>query len=419
MQAVILAAGESSRFWPLNQKHKSLIKIMGRPLIWHTIEGLKESGIKEIIIVQGSKKDAEKELKDYKFGIKIKYVTQPEPKGMGNALWQAKNLIKDQFFVLNAERIDCGEMTKISAAKSKKSKVNTVLIGQKTKNPQLFGMMRLKGERILEIVEKPKKGKEPSNIKVVGVYLLESGFFKVYQKTKKHMYDFEDALSDYMGENDVRVAILNKSEKETPSLKYPWHLFNAERYLIDRFLKSTIEKSAKISKNVQIQGKVYVGKNAKIFENAIIKGPCYIGENCIIGNNSLVREYVNLENNCLIGANAEVTRSIFQEDVHVHSGYFGDSIFGKECKLGAGTITANVRIDRGEIKSAVKGEKVGTGLNSLGVIIGENTKTGINCSLMPGVLIGSNCVIGPGTLVFENLEDNSNLFTEFKFQKRK
>ena len=48
-QAVILAAGESSRFWPLNQRHKSLIKIMGRPLIWYTIEGLKKAGIKEIL----------------------------------------------------------------------------------------------------------------------------------------------------------------------------------------------------------------------------------------------------------------------------------------------------------------------------------------------------------------------------------
>ena len=46
-----------------------------------------------------------------------------------------------------------------------------------------------------------------------------------------------------------------------------------------------------------------------------------------------------------------MTRSIFQEDIHTHSGYFGDSIFGRGCRLGAGTVTANVRIDRGEIKS--------------------------------------------------------------------
>jgi bifunctional UDP-N-acetylglucosamine pyrophosphorylase/glucosamine-1-phosphate N-acetyltransferase len=416
-QAIILAAGESSRSWPLNQRHKSLIKIMGRPLIWYTIESLKKAGIKDIIIVQGPKKDIENELHPYyvagERNFKIRYVIQSEPKGMGNALWQAKDLLKSPFLVLNAERIDIDEILKSSQQYHRlvygtKQEFSALLFGQKTENPQLFGIAKIKGNRILEIVEKPKKGKEPSDIKVVGIYLLEPGFFKIYQRIKKHMYDFEDTLSEYMKKNDVRIEILKKKEKDTPSLKYPWHLFEVEKYLFDKFLKGKIEKSAQISKNVIIDGKIYIGKNTKIFEGAVIKGPCYIGDNCVIGNNSLIREYTNLENNVLIGAFAEVTRSIFQEDIHTHSGYFGDSIFGKGCRLGAGNITANVRIDRGEIKVKVKNEKLKTGLDSLGCIMGENTKTGIHCSLMPGVLIGSNCLIGPGSIIFENIEDENN-----------
>ena len=45
-----MAAGECSRFLPLNSKHKSLIKIMGKPLILYLVEALKKEGIKEIII---------------------------------------------------------------------------------------------------------------------------------------------------------------------------------------------------------------------------------------------------------------------------------------------------------------------------------------------------------------------------------
>jgi bifunctional UDP-N-acetylglucosamine pyrophosphorylase/glucosamine-1-phosphate N-acetyltransferase len=187
---------------------------------------------------------------------------------------------------------------------------------------------------------------------------------------------------------------------------------------MDKFLNSKIDKTAKISKRVIIKGAVYIGRNTKILEGATIKGPVYIGENCIIGNNSLVREYVNLEDNCMIGANAELTRSIFQKDVHVHSGYFGDSIFSKGCRVGAGTITANLRIDRGNINSIVKREKINTGLRSLGVMVGESTKIGINCSLMPGKLIGSNCLIGPKTVVSENLEDNTEFYTETKGIKK-
>jgi len=39
-QAVILAAGESTRFWPLNEKHKSLTRILGKPIIWYTLNNL-------------------------------------------------------------------------------------------------------------------------------------------------------------------------------------------------------------------------------------------------------------------------------------------------------------------------------------------------------------------------------------------
>lgn len=395
-QAVILAAGESSRFWPLNQRHKSLIKIMGKPLIWYTIEGLKEAGINDLIVIQGPQKDIENELNNYKLEIHTHYLVQPKPKGMGNALFQAKDLLWEQFFVLNAERIDAGNYLKLFLEKQKSSGSKLILSGAKTATPQLFGILDLQGDKAKNIIEKPEKGKEPSNIRVAGVYFLPKEFLDYYQRVPEHQYAFEDALSLYMKEKDVRVI---QAGEETFFLKQPWHLFGVNKYLMDKRLKNK---------------KVSIGKNVKIFEGAIIKGPCYIGPNCVIGNNAIVRDYTNLEQGAMVGALSEVTRCIFQEDVHIHSGYFGDSIFGKGCRVGAGTVTANVRIDRGEIKSVVKGEKIGTGLDFLGVIVGENTRIGVNCSLMPGVLMGSNCQIGPHSVVFENIEDNTNFYTEFK-----
>jgi len=414
MQAVILAAGESSRFWPLNQKHKSLLKIMGRPLIWYTIESLEKAGIKDIIIVQGPKKDIEEEFR-YAAGsrrdFKIRYVVQPEPKGMGNALLCAEKLISGPFFVLHAHKVNAGDYLKPMIDKFKETKTELIFLGIETDQPWLYGMLKFEGEKIKGLIEKPEKDREPSNIKTIGIYLLPPKFFEYYKRIPEHQYAFETALDLYIKENKAEVVMVGK---EPTSYKYPWHLFEVAKSLQTQYLKSQIAKSAKIGKNVVIEDNVYIGENTKIFEGAVIKSPCYIGDNCIIGNNSLIRDYTNLENNVLIGALAEVTRSIFQEDVHSHSGYFGDSIFGKGCRLGAGTITANVRTDRGEIKSVVKGEKIGTGLDSLGCIMGENTKTGIHCSLMPGVLIGSNCLIGPNSVVFENVENNTNFYAEFK-----
>lgn len=411
MKAIILAAGFSSRFWPLNYQHKSLLKIMGRPLIFYTLESLKKTGIKDIIIIQGPKKDIEEELKNYDLGIEIKYIIQPKPKGMGDAICQAESLIKSSFFVLDPYHFEAEETIGEMVEKSKKTQASLILLGQETDKTGNYGILKLDNDRAADLVEKPEKGKEPSNIRIIGIYLLPQDFLGYYKRVKEDMYAFEDALSLYMKEKDVRVVI---TEKEIPSLKEPWDLLKVAKSLMNKSLKSNIEKSAEISKNVTIEGDVYIGNRTKIYEGAVIKGPCYIGDNCIVGSNALIREYTNSEKNSLIGAMAEVTRSVFQENCHIHSGYFGDSIFGQGCKLGAGTITANVRIDRGEIKSVVKGEKVRTGLDSLGCIVGENSKIGINSSLMPGVLIGSNCAIGPNSVVFENIEDNATFYTKFE-----
>lgn len=372
---------------------------MGRPLICYTIQGLRKRGVNNIIIVQGPEKDIEKELSNYSFGAKIKYLVQPKPEGMGNALWRAKNLLNSSFMALNAERVDIGEML----SKYKFSTLKNALIGQKTSRPELFGTMRLRGGRVAGICEKSGF----SDIRIVGIYFLEPAFFKTYEKIKKtDKYDFEKALSLYVKEKKVNAVVLSEKE-EAPCLKYPWHLLELGKRIINEHLKSKIAKTAEIAERAVIKGKVFIGEKTRILEGTVVKGPCYIGSNCLIGSNSIVRDYADIEDKGTVGALAEVARSVFQQNVHIHSGYFGDSIFGQGCRVGAGTVTANVKIDRSEIKTKIKGKKVGTQTDSLGVIVGQNTKIGINCSLMPGKIIGSNCLIGPGSLVLENIKDNS------------
>lgn len=411
-QAVILAAGASSRFWPLNQRHKSLIYLLGKPLIYYTLQSLEKAGLKEAIVIQSPQKDIQKALAPFDFkNLKLEYVIQKEPKGMGNALWQAKDLCQDRFLVLNPERVDVGKHIRMAQNRKAPLVLFTTSTSTSTSTPCLYGIAQTKGEKIVGIVEKPKKGKEPSNLKITGTYLLPKKFFDRYQKVEKHMYDFEDTLNLLIKEKGAGMV---KMKERTLPLKYPWHLFDIQKYLFDEFLKKSIDSSAEISPQAKIEGKVYIGKNTKVFEGATIKGPCYIGDDCVVGNNALIREYVNLEKGGLIGASAEATRSIFQKNCHTHSGYFGDSIFGKDCKLGAGTVTANVRIDRGKVRSKVKGEKVDTDRKRFGVVVGDDTKVGINASLMPGVLIGSNCHIGPQTLVLRNVSDKKIFYSEFK-----
>jgi bifunctional UDP-N-acetylglucosamine pyrophosphorylase/glucosamine-1-phosphate N-acetyltransferase len=389
---------------------------MGKPLILYLIEALRKENIREIIIVQGKKRDIEKELKKYQ--IKgIQYVIQPRPLGSGEAILRTEKLVKDQFFVFNTERIDAEEHIKPILKKFKKlnsnreNKSQLIISAGPTKTPWFFGILKLKGDKVLDIVEKPKPGREFSNLKITGVYFLPKEFFKYLRKVPVHPYSLEEALLNYAKKEDMRMVNI---KKDTFALKYPWDLFEIKKYIFDNFLKRKIAKTAKIGKDVRIEGKVFIGEKTRIFEKAVVKGPCYIGNDCIIGNNAVIRDYTDIEDNDLIGANAEITRSIFQSSCQAHSGFFGDSIFDKRCLMGAGTITANVRVDRGEIKSTVKGRKINTGLKSFGCVMGKNVRSGIHCSFMPGVFIGENSRIGPKTLVSDNVKENSLLYTKFQ-----
>jgi UDP-N-acetylglucosamine diphosphorylase / glucose-1-phosphate thymidylyltransferase / UDP-N-acetylgalactosamine diphosphorylase / glucosamine-1-phosphate N-acetyltransferase / galactosamine-1-phosphate N-acetyltransferase len=420
LQAVVLAAGESSRLWPLNSQHKSLLKIMGKPLIWYTIDGLSKVGVKEVVVVQGPDRDAESALKDLPPCVEsIKYVIQQEANGQGKATFAAREHIDGQFFVVFGHSVDCREVCEKMLQKSRQTGAKTVLVGQPTSEPWLYGCPRVEGDRLFEVIEKPTPGNEPSKLKVNGVYLLDNKYFGYLEKTLGTTHfnqEFEVALSAYTREHDSRIVVLDKDYKGI-SLKYPWHLFKVQRYLFDKFLtKKKIAKTALVAKNAVIDGNVIIGENCKIYEGAVIKGPCYIGDNSIVGSNSIVRD-CNLESGAMVGALCEMARTIFEPDVHVHSGYLGDSILASGVRVGAGSITANIRIDRGQISARVKKEKDGvkvlskvdTGLTSLGVIIGRNSKIGTRVTFMPARFIGKDCQVKPTTVVMRNVDDGMTI----------
>ncbi len=400
MQAVILAAGESSRFWPLCEGgHKSLFSLLGRPILHHTLEALKRANVTEIVLVQPPHRALEAQLgAEAGIGVKLSYVVQPEPRGMGDALTQAEPLLKEQFLVLNPQHV----MADRIVSELREPHADAVLVGCETDRPHEYGIVRRAGNRALGLTEKPTPGQEPSRTRLVGIYLLSKAFFEYYRRVAKHPYAFEEALDLLIRERTVQLIELIDAP---PTLKYPWDLFTLVQCLMhEKISENSIAPSAQIHPSAIVEGPVWIGEHVRIFEHAVIKGPCYIGDGCVIGTGSLVREYSNVEAHTVIGAHAEVARSLFQRDCTTHSGYFGDSIFDEGVKIGAGTVTANVRNDRGVIRPWVKGQRLETGLKKLGAIVGRETHIGICAMLMPGVLIGPRCEIGPGSVVRKNLE---------------
>ena len=179
-------------------------------------------------------------------------------------------------------------------------------------------------------------------------------------------------------------------------------------------LKKQIAGSAQVASSAQLIGEVYVEDGAQIMENAVIKGPCYVGKNAFVGTNAILRDGVDLEEGAVAGANMEIKNTLLSEGSKTHSGFIGDSLVGRNCRIGAGFNSANVRIDRETVKSVIKGEKTDTGLKSFGVVIGDNARIGIKSSTMPGVIIGENVTVGSGTMVMNNIEDGVKYYTKFQ-----
>ncbi|MCL6096486.1 MAG: NDP-sugar synthase [Patescibacteria group bacterium] len=410
MQAVILAAGQSSRLYPFaKDKHKSMIRIMGKPLLEYTIEGLVKNGVNDLILVVGKNSEIESYFSDgHKFGADIKYVLQEEPLGMGNAILSARKHIDDDFLLLHSYHFDAVDFIKdLIKAQSNKSRIT--LLAKEREDTFSQGVLRVDKDRVLDVVEKPVKGKEPSKLCVVGMYLISKDFLNELQNTPVEEYQFEIALSAFAKKNIVKFI---KIKSDTVSLKFPWDLIQVKNYLLKN-IKTSISKNAVIAKSAEIIGQVVIDEGATVMEGVRIKGPCYVGKNATIGNNTLLRDGACIEEDCTVGAFMEMKNTLFMRGSKTHSGFIGDSVIGENVRIGAQFSTGNVRLDRKTVSVVVKREKIDSRIKSLGVMIGNNVRVGVKSSTMPGVIIGENSIIGPSTVVLNNVPEGTRYYTKF------
>jgi len=263
--------------------------------------------------------------------------------------------------------------------------------------PSEFGVVDLDEDRVTKISEKPR-GRREGWINT-GIYALSKESFREIGKTKpskRGEYELTSTLQLMIEQGvDVRSAEINAAD--WMDVGRPWELLSAnERVLIKLHhnLKGTVESGA------VVQGPVWLETGARVRAGSYIEGPVHVGTNSVIGPNSRIRPHTSIEDNVHVGANCDIKNSIIMQATKIpHLSYIGDSIIGEECNLGAGTITANLRFDERTIKVTIKGKRVDTKRKKLGVIMGNQVKTGIHTSIMPGVRIGSASIIGPGTIV--------------------
>ncbi len=221
--------------------------------------------------------------------------------------------------------------------------------------------------------------------------------------------------------NDIFKEVSAKTQSATHTMKYKkkdvefwqinylWNLLDANQVLINYIDE---KKSGTIEDGATLIGKVTIGEGSRIRAGSYLEGPLAIGKNCDIGPNCYLRKGVSLGDSVRIGNACELKNTIVFEGTHIaHLSYVGDSIIGKHCNFGAGTITGNLRLDDKIVKTKLiidktESEVVSTGRRKIGVIMGDNVKTAINTFFMPGVIVGNNSAIGTGVIVNRNIGSN-------------
>jgi bifunctional UDP-N-acetylglucosamine pyrophosphorylase/glucosamine-1-phosphate N-acetyltransferase len=408
MKAFILAAGEGTRIRPLTANTpKPLLLTAGKPFLLHTIESLKKSGIKEITILVGWKGTRIKGFfGDGKaYGVKINYLTQEHRLGTAHAIGKGKDNFKGDFICINGDVIVVPGIIKELLNFSKKAHGDNIMVLSKVANPKGYGVITLKGNNVVKIEEKPSKPK--SDLVNTGIYLFRRGIFDLIKKTPKSPrgeYEITTTLEMMVKKKNLSGLV---SKSEWIDIGKPWDLLDANRILMDGMKKSI---KGKVEKGVTIKGTLVVEKGALIKSGTYIEGSVIICSGATIGPNSYLRGSTTIGPGSKVGAASEVKNSIIMANTNIpHHNYVGDSIIGENCNLGSGTKIANLRLDEGNIKVVLKGEYVDTGRRKLGVIMGDNVKTGINASIDVGTIIGEDSFIGPGTVAQGTYLPGSNI----------
>ncbi|MFH1055207.1 MAG: sugar phosphate nucleotidyltransferase [Candidatus Altiarchaeota archaeon] len=188
-RAFILAGGKGTRMRPFTyEMPKPMIPIKGRPLIQHIIELCRKYEIRDIILSTGylGGKIREHFGDGSHLGVDIKYVEEKEELGTAGPLNLAKNLLKCPFLMFNGDVLSDIDLADLIRFHGEQNALATIALTQ-VEDTSAFGVARLKGDRIVGFVEKPKSS-EDSRLINAGVYVLEPEVLK-YVKPGKSMIE--------------------------------------------------------------------------------------------------------------------------------------------------------------------------------------------------------------------------------------
>ncbi|MCD8528981.1 MAG: GlmU family protein [Chitinophagales bacterium] len=225
----------------------------------------------------------------------------------------------------------------------------------------------------------------------------------------------ENVLIAANGKNALTNAS-NKKEYRTSLLKisYPWDLFSLNDVVLRQDFEQITKgrKSAALSEtNIVIgskeaifleegakveaavlnttTGPIYIGKDAEIMEGSVVRGGLALCEGAALKLSTKIYGATTVGPHSKVGG--EVNNSVIQGFSNKgHDGFLGNSVIGEWCNLGADTNNSNLKNNYGKVSvyNYAKKDYINSGLQFLGLIMGDHSKCGINTMFNTGTVVG-------------------------------
>ena len=215
-KGIILAGGHGTRMSPLTKAvNKQLLPIYDKPLIFYPLSILMLAGIRNILIIvnKGQLDQFKKILPNgNNLGIKIKYAEQLHPKGLPEAFIIGEKFIKkDNVALVLGDNFFYGQSLGKKLRQCLTLKRGAKVFLHPVANPSLYGVAKVKGTKIVNIQEKPKK--YISNLAITGLYFFDNAvveYSKKLKPSKRKEIEIVDLLKKYLKNKTLKAEFLGR-----------------------------------------------------------------------------------------------------------------------------------------------------------------------------------------------------------------
>ena len=215
-KGIILAGGRGTRMSPLTKAvNKQLLPIYDKPLIFYPLSILMLAKIKDILIIvnKGQLSQYKKIIPNGKnLGVKITYIEQSSPRGLPDAFLLGEKFIGDNNVALIlGDNFFYGQNLTKQLKNSAKLKSGAQVLLHKVNQPELYGVAKVKKNKVVSIMEKPKKFF--SDLAITGLYFFDNkviNYSKKLKPSKRGELEITDLLKIYKNKKKLYVDYIGR-----------------------------------------------------------------------------------------------------------------------------------------------------------------------------------------------------------------